>query len=238
MIVLVDMTRRRKSRQDGKCQPVAAMGPGDAGGPGSGPAWGMRPNQARGLGDAACLHRGSAQRALSATTGLGDAGGPGSGPAWGTRPQTKAGGQEMPPTPWWLSPENPGRLPTSPGSCGLSPTPWGPSIGSDQMLKCHRWGHVCTPRVGLWFLHAKAQSAASHTREHTKAGSPGLTPTPGPVRAREAPVPVSWVSPPRVSMHVCTPLSICSSVNVCVCDCVHICMCMWVCTLIYTYVYM
>ena len=61
----------------------------------------------------------------------------------------KAGSWEMPPTPWWLGPENPGRLPTSPGSRGLSPTPWGPSIGSDQMLKCHRWGHVCTPRVGL-----------------------------------------------------------------------------------------
>ena len=69
------------------CRP---MGPGDAGGPGSGPAWGTRPNQARGLGDAACLHSGSAQRARSAAMGPGDTGGPGSGPAWGTRPQTRA----------------------------------------------------------------------------------------------------------------------------------------------------
>lgn len=82
-------------------------------------------------------------------------------------------------------------------------------------------GHVYTPRVGLWFLHAKAQSKDSHTREHIEAGLPGVPPTPGPVRARDAPVPVSWVRPPRVSVPVCTPLSICSSVSVCACECVH-----------------
>lgn len=78
----------------------------------------------------------------------------------GPRPGLEAG--RCCPSSWWLGPENPGWLPTSPGSHGLSPTPRGLSIGSDQMLKYHRWGHVCTPRVGLWFSHAKAECSLSH----------------------------------------------------------------------------